>query len=118
VTGVQTCALPIWGSIILVAECREGCGNRVFEDWLDYDRNEVIEKFKSGFVMGGHKAALIVALSKRIDLYLVSSLHDEMVRRAYFIPATLNGALEAALAKHGEKAKIIVMPYGGSTLAF
>ncbi|MCZ7384784.1 MAG: nickel-dependent lactate racemase [Candidatus Methanoperedens sp.] len=106
------------GSIILVAECREGYGNKVFEEWLEYDRNEVIERFKSGFVMGGHKAALIAALSKRIDLYLVSSLPDEMVRRAYFIPATLKGALEAVLAKHGEKAKIIVMPYGGSTLAF
>jgi nickel-dependent lactate racemase len=106
------------GSIILVAECREGYGNKVFEKWLEYNRNEVIEKFKSGFVMGGHKAALIAALSKRIDLYLVSSLPDEMVRRAYFIPATLDGALEAALAKHGEKAKIIMMPYGGSTLAF
>ncbi len=106
------------GSIILVAECKEGYGNGVFEEWLEYDRDEVIEKFKSGFVMGGHKAALIAALSKRMDLYLVSSLPDEMARRAYFIPAALEKALEAALAKHGEKAKIIVMPYGGSTLAF
>ena len=106
------------GSIILVAECKEGYGNRVFEEWLEYDRDEVIEKFKSGFVMGGHKAALIAALSKRIDLYLVSSLPDEMVRRAYFIPASLHGALDAALARHGENARIIVMPYGGSTPAF
>jgi nickel-dependent lactate racemase len=106
------------GSIILVAECREGFGNKVFEEWLEYDRDEVIEKFKSGFVMGGHKAALIAALSKGVNLYLVSSLPDEMVRRAYFIPATLEGALEAALARHGERARIIVMPYGGSTLAF
>ncbi|MGB8218382.1 MAG: nickel-dependent lactate racemase [Candidatus Methanoperedens sp.] len=106
------------GSIILVAECSEGYGNKVFEEWLEYDRDEVIEKFKKGFVMGGHKAALIAALSKRLDLYLVSSLPDDMARRAYFIPASLEKALEAALAKHGEKAKIIMMPYGGSTLAF
>ena len=106
------------GSIILVAECKEGYGNRVFEEWLEYDRNKVIDKFKSGFVMGGHKAALIAALSKRGDLYLVSSLPDEMVRKAYFIPATLKEALDMALAKHGNDAKIIVMPYGGSTLAF
>ncbi len=106
------------GSIILVAECREGYGNRVFEEWLESDRDKVIDKFKSGFVMGGHKAALIAALSKRIDLYLVSSLPDDMVRKAYFIPASLENALEAALAKHGEKTKIIVMPYGGSMLAF
>ncbi len=106
------------GSIILVAECKEGYGNRVFEEWLEYDRDEVIEKFKSGFVMGGHKAALIAALAKRSDLYLVSSLPDEMVRNAYFIPATLEKAMEAALARHGKDAKIVVMPYGGSTLVF
>ncbi len=105
------------GSIILVAECREGYGNRVFEEWLGSGKDEVIERFRAGFVMGGHKAALIAAMSKKIDLYLVSSLPDEIAQRAYFIPATLEEALEAALSKHGGTAKIIVMPYGGSTLA-
>lgn len=106
------------GSIILVAECREGYGNKVFEEWLKFDRDEAVKRFKSGFVMGGHKAALLAALSRRFDLYLVSSLPDEMVRRAYFIPASLKDALGMALAKHGEDAKIIVMPYGSMTLAF
>jgi nickel-dependent lactate racemase len=106
------------GSMILVAECREKYGNRVFEEWLNFDRNEVTERFKTGFVMGGHKAAMIAVLSKKVDLYLVSSLPDEMVRKAYFIPATLEEALERALAKHGESAKIVVMPHGGLTLVF
>ncbi len=105
------------GSIILVAECGEGYGNRVFEEWLEFNREEVIERFKSGFVMGGHKAALIAALAKRVDLYLVSSLPDEVVRKAYFIPAALQEALEMAFRKHGGDAKLIVMPYGGSMLA-
>lgn len=105
------------GSVILVAECREGYGNRVFEEWLESNREEVIERFKSGFVMGGHKAALIASLAKRVDLYLVSSLPDEMVRKAYFIPAALQEALEMALRKHGGDARFIVMPYGGSMLA-
>ncbi len=109
-------ALKEGGSMILVAECKEGYGNRVYEDWLKYNREEAIERFKKGFVMGGHKAALIAALSKRADLYLVSSLPDDMVRKAYFIPSTINDALDAAIRKHGDNAKIIVMPYGGSTL--
>jgi len=109
-------AMKEGGSIILVAECREGYGNRVYEEWLKYGRDEVIERFKSGFVMGGHKAALIAMLSKKVDLYLVSSLPDEAVRKANFIPATLKGALDMALLKHGMGAKIIVMPYGGSML--
>lgn len=105
------------GSIILAAECSEGYGNRIFEEWLDYGRDEVIEKFRSGFVMGGHKAALIAALSKKIDLYLVSSLPDDMVRKSYFIPATLDRALEKALQKYGMNARVAVIPFGGSTLA-
>ncbi|MDP3103548.1 MAG: nickel-dependent lactate racemase [Candidatus Methanoperedens sp.] len=104
------------GSIILVAECREGYGNRVYEDWLKYGRDEVIERFRNGFVMGGHKAALIAALSKKVDLYLVSSMPDEMVSKANFIPTTLKEALDMALAKHGENARIMVVPYGGSML--
>ncbi len=104
------------GSLILAAECREGYGNRVFEEWLNFNRDDVIERFKSGFVMGGHKAALIAALAKRVDLYLVSSLTDDMVRKAYFTPATLKDALDMALRKHGDDAKIIAMPYGGSML--
>lgn len=109
-------AMKEGGSIILVAECREGYGNRVYEEWLNYGRDEVIERFKSGFVMGGHKAALIAALSKKVDLYLVSSLPDEVVMKANFIPATLKGALDMAMQKHGMRAEIIMMPYGGSML--
>jgi len=109
-------AMKDGGSIILVAECREGYGNRVYEEWLKFSRDEVIERFKSGFVMGGHKAALIAALSKKVDMYLVSSLPDEAVRKANFIPMTLKSALDMALGKHGKNAKIIVMPYGGSML--
>ncbi len=105
------------GSIILVAECKEGYGNRVFEKWLDFDRDEAIKRFRAGFVMGGHKAALIASLTKRADLYLVSSLPDEMVRRSYFIPAALQDALDMALRKYGAGVKIIVIPYGVSTLA-
>lgn len=109
-------AMKEGGSIILVAECREGYGNRVYEEWLKYGRDEVIERFRESFVMGGHKAALIAALSKKVDLYLVSSLPDEAVIKANFIPATLKGAIDAALLKHRIAAKIIVMPYGGSML--
>ena len=104
------------GSMILVAECSEGYGNKVYEEWLKFNRDEAIEKFKAGFVMGGHKAALIAALSKKVDLYLVSTLPDDMARRAYFIPATLEGALNMAIQKHGSDAKILVIPYGGSML--
>lgn len=104
------------GSIILVAQCSEGYGNPVFEEWLGFDRDEVIRKFKSGFVMGGHKAALIASFSAKFDIYLVSSLPEDMVRKAYFIPASVQDAISKALDKHGQDAKIVIVPYGVSTL--
>lgn len=110
-------ALKDEGSMILVAECSEGYGNRVYEEWLKFNRDEAIEKFKAGFVMGGHKAALIAALSKKVDLYLVSALPDDMVRKSYFIPAALKDAIEMALNKNGENVKIHMIPYAGSMLA-
>lgn len=106
------------GSIILVAECKEGYGNRVFEEWLENDRDKVIERFRSGFVMGGHKAALIAALSKKADLYLVSSLTEDMVRKAYFVPASLEQALHRSLQRQKEIGRITVIPYGVATLAY
>ena len=106
------------GSIILVAQCGEGYGNAVFEEWLGSGRDDVINRFMSGFVMGGHKAALIASLSKRFDLYLVSSLPEDMVRKAYFIPTSLQGAVDKAMDKHGNDARIVIVPYGVSTLVY
>jgi len=108
------------GTIILVAECRDGFGNPTFERWLKECRGKesAIERFKKGFIMGGHKAALIAAIAQKAELYLVSSLEEEKARLAYFEPAqNVQAALEMAIEKHGKDSRVLVMPYGTSTLA-
>lgn len=107
------------GVIILLAECGEGFGHPVFEAWLTGGQtpDELMERIRENFVLGGHKAAAIAAVLKRASVYLVSALSPELVRRCGFTPfVTVEEALEAALAQVGPGARLLLMPYGGSIL--
>ncbi|MBN2488246.1 MAG: nickel-dependent lactate racemase [Methanosarcinaceae archaeon] len=107
------------GSIILVAQCREGFGNAVYERWNNESDTpeDAIARFNHSFEFGGHKAALIAQLSKTYDLYLVSELSDTDAKKSFFIPVkTVQEALDDILDSNPD-AKVHVMPYGGLTLA-
>ncbi len=109
------------GVVILVASCKEGLGNSTFERWMTgYDRiDDIVEGIGKHFELGGHKAAAIAMVMKNADVYLVSDLEDDFVRSIFFKPfADLSDAYKAAQEKLGEKASVIVMPYGGSTLPY
>jgi lactate racemase len=107
------------GIIILVAECREGFGNKIFETWMHeaYDPERLLKKIKQNFVLGGHKAAAIAAILRRTSIYLVSSLPWTSVSNCSIQPyENIDKALEAALLDIGENSSIVVMPHGGSML--
>lgn len=54
---------------------------------------------------------------EKADIYLVSEMDEELVKNIFMKPyKSLEKAFEKAMEKHGKEAKIIVMPYGGSTL--
>jgi nickel-dependent lactate racemase len=106
------------GSIVLVAECREGIGDRIYERWSMECKtpDEAIEKFRGCFEFGGHKAAIVGRAAKEFKLYLVSKLPDVESRKTFFIPVkSIEEALEKVLSENPE-AKIHVMPDGGWTL--
>jgi len=107
------------GAIILVAKCSEGLGNTVFEEWLNAvaGPGEAIERLNNGFFQGGHKAALVGKLALKYTLYLVSDLPPEVARKAYFKPVpSVQEAFDTASADHGPEGRVLVVPYGGSTL--
>ncbi|NYT00203.1 MAG: nickel-dependent lactate racemase [Methanocellales archaeon] len=108
------------GSIILVAECPEGLGNDVFESWINEAKStrDVISRLEGNFELGGHMAAAIARIAEKHDIYLVSEMPDKLAKKAFFIPVRDVGlALEEAMKKQADS-KIIVMPYGNSTLPF
>ncbi|MGE5483573.1 MAG: nickel-dependent lactate racemase [Ignavibacteriales bacterium] len=112
-------ALKDGGTLVLVAACTEGLGDRVFERWLNEARSprEVMERIRHRFELGGHKAVAIARVVERARVFLVSDLPDHLVRRVWMKPfKTAEEALETALNEQGPGAMVTVIPHGGSTL--
>ena len=113
-------ALVEGGSIILVAECPEGLGNDVLESWISEAKSprDVIGRLERNFELGGHMAAAIARIAEKHDIYIISEMPAHLAEKAFFIPVRdVGAALEEAMKKHGD-AKVLVMPYGNSTLPF
>ena len=107
------------GTIILIGSCKEGLGEKTFEEWIlsAKESKSLIDRIKTDFKLGGHKAAAIALVLEKADIYLVSDLDENLVKNIFMKPyKTVKNAYENALKKHGNDAKVIVMPYGGSTL--
>ncbi len=107
------------GTIILVGSCREGYGSDVFERWISeaQEPDELIERVGTNFELGGHKAAAIAMVRKNAEIFLVSEMEPELVRKAFMEPFdTIQEAFDAAVEHQGSDATVLVMPYGGSTL--
>lgn len=108
------CAVKPGGIIIWVAECPDGFGNPIFEEWLVGSSADVIlARIQNRFVLGGHKAAAIARVLKRASVNLVSALPADLVRdcglNAY---ADFDSALRAALDNVGPSPAITIMPAG------
>jgi nickel-dependent lactate racemase len=107
------------GIVILLAECREGLGNKTFESWMLKARSpeDILTRLQREFALGGHKAAAVASVLKRAAVYLVSTLPQELVEACGLRPfAAVEQAIEAALDQIGPSARILVLPEGGSVL--
>ena len=107
------------GVIILIGSCKEGLGEKTFEDWMTTapTAHSLIERIEREFKLGGHKAAAIAMVLERAEVDLVSELDPDFVRSLFLVPQpSAQAALDAALEKLGRDATILAMPYGGSTL--
>ena len=107
------------GVIVWVGACEEGFGESVFERWLSEAKSskDLIDRVKANFELGGHKAAAIALVLDKCEVIMVSKLPESDASKLFVKPcADLDSALAAALGKAGPGAKVLVMPYGGSTL--
>lgn len=107
------------GVIILIGSCKEGLGEKTFEEWMTTapTAHSLIERIEREFKLGGHKAAAIAMVLERAEVDLVSELDPDFVRSLFLVPQpSAQAALDAALEKLGRDATILAMPYGGSTL--
>jgi lactate racemase len=117
--NARNAAIP-GGTIILVAECREGLGHPVFERWVRDARcaEDCVERYGREYEFGGHKAALIARDSLEREIILVSSMPKALVKKGFLKHAsTLAAAMEMARRSHGKDARTIIIPDGALTLA-
>lgn len=107
------------GIIVLIGSCKEGLGESEFEQWMlhSVSPHAMVERIGKDFRLGGHKAAAIAMVLEDADIYLVSELPDSFVRNIFLTPyGSAQQAFDAAFDKIGKDAKVLAMPYGGSTL--
>jgi nickel-dependent lactate racemase len=109
------------GIIIWLAAAKEGLGENNFQLWMLGHENacDMIPHIQSDFQLGGHKAAAIALVLETARIFLVSELGDSIIRHCHLEPFhDPESALAEALHVMGPDARIIAMPYGGSTLPY
>jgi nickel-dependent lactate racemase len=112
-------AIKDGGIIILVGSCAEGFGSKIFEEWMTEANSpdELITRIKENFTLGGHKAAAIAMIQKKAKIYLVSDMDADIVKSIFMKPYNnLQQAFDDASNELGKDVKVLIMPYGGSTL--
>jgi len=99
---------------MLVADCSEGFGEDVFEEWMANckDYKLISENLKKNFVLGGHKAVAISKLFTRFKVYLYSFFDKETTESMGFIKLDdIQQYLNYAVSKNN-KTKITIVPNG------
>lgn len=107
------------GIVIWAAKCPEGLGEAVFEEWMltASGPGSILERIKTEFRLGGHKAAGIATVLVKAQIFLVSDLKADLVERIFMRPfQEIDTALDEAFSQLGRGAEVLFMPVGGSTL--
>lgn len=107
------------GTVVLLAQCHQGYGDETMTRWFKAAGRpqDILDRLKEGFVLGGHKAYAIAQVCAEKEVVLVSSLSPEDTRGLFmtYMPDPA-AALEYVRAKHGPDYKAYVMPHAGITL--
>lgn len=115
----QTIVKP-GGQLIVIAECRDGIGHKVFDEWMyQYKTLEELSKqVQTNFKLGGHKAYYMRKTMQKADIILVSELDSELVEDPFNMTPSdsLEDALELAFSRMGNDASVWTLPIGGETL--
>ena len=107
------------GTIILMGACPEGFGSARFESWLKEaaSAHSMVERIGREFELGGHKAAAIGMVLEDARIDFVSEMEPGLVRSIFMNPQPdAQTAFDEAMARYGEDATVIAMPFGGATL--
>ena len=103
-------ALKEGGILILVSECRSGIGEEAYFNLLASSKTpqEALQRIEQGYKLGYHKAAKMAEIATWAEIWGVTGLVDRDLERAFIRPFhDLQQAIDEAIEKKGEKAKIL-----------
>lgn len=102
------------GTIILLAECRDGLGRQDFLKWFDSKNAAALERrLRESYEVNGQTAWSLLTKAERFRVVLVSQLAPEEVNRMRMTPArSINNALEML----DETAGGFILPRGAALL--
>jgi nickel-dependent lactate racemase len=109
------------GTVIVVADCREGYGEKIFEEFMNagYTATGIMDEVKKNFVMGGHKAYGFAKVAAEKKVIFVTSLSETIVASLFARKAaTVEEAVRMAYADQGLDADFIVFPEGSVTVPY
>ncbi len=102
------------GSIILLAECRDGLGRADFLKWFDSPDSRTLEtRLKDAYEVNGQTAWALLTKTERFRVHMITELGDDDVRRMRMVPAR---SLDEALANLAQDSRGYVMPRGAALL--
>lgn len=107
------------GTVIVVAECSEGYGEKVFEKFMNsgYTPEGIMKEVKTHFVMGGHKAYGFAKVAAEKKVIFVTDLPEQIVKSLFARKAaTVQEAMQMAMIDQGSGAQFIVLPEGSVTV--
>lgn len=103
------------GSIVALAECREGHGSDLAYSWVRQASSpqEIVDRLRREFIMGGHKAYQLAVDVQWANVYLHSKLPRETAEAFFLRPLDDLGKIGAIAAK---AQSIAVLPQASLTL--
>lgn len=102
------------GTIILLAECRDGLGHPNLLSWFsDKNSQALAARLRDAYEVNGQTAWALLSKAERYRIVLVSDLPAEEVRKMRMVPAR---SLADALEQTGSEAEGYFMPRGAAVL--
>jgi len=102
------------GTIILLAECRDGLGRPDFLKWFDSENSAVLESLlRENYEVNGQTAWALLTKAEKFRVHLVTTCDQDSVRRMRMIPAE---RIESVLNDVPANAKGYILPRGAALL--
>jgi nickel-dependent lactate racemase len=102
------------GTIILVAECRDGLGRPDFLKWFDCENSAALERrLRDHYEVNGQTAWALLTKAENFRVRVVTNLNEDSVRRMGMIPAE---SVESVLFESSADTAGYIMPGGARLL--